>query len=153
MAFKLTSSALRQNDRIAKECTCEGSDMSVPLSWEGAPAGTKSFALIADDPDAPRGTWVHWVLYDIPADVRELSADIGPEESLQNGAKQGKNDFGKTGYGGPCPPGGPAHHYHFRLYALDQMTGLKSRATKHHLLGAMKGHVLAETQLIGTYKR
>jgi len=153
MAFKLASSALRQNDRIGKEYTCEGSDMSVPLSWEGAPAGTKSFALIADDPDAPRGPWVHWVLYDIPADVRELSAGIGREESLQNGAKQGKNDFGKTGYGGPCPPGGPAHHYHFRLYALDQMTGLKSRATKDHLLGAMKGHVLAETQLIGTYKR
>jgi len=153
MAFKLASSALRQNDRIGKEYTCEGSDMSVPLSWEGAPAGTKSFALIADDPDAPRGPWVHWVLYDIPADVRELSAGIGREESLQNGAKQGKNDFGKTGYGGPCPPGGPAHHYHFKLYALDQMTGLKSRATKDHLLGAMKGHVLAETQLIGTYKR
>ena len=153
MAFKLTSSAFKQNDLIAKEYTCEGSDMSVPLSWEDAPAGTKSFALIVDDPDAPRGTWVHWVLYDIPADVRELSAGIGREESLQNGAKQGKNDFGKTGYGGPCPPGGRAHHYHFRLYALDQMTGLKSRATKDHLLGAMKGHVLAETQLIGTYKR
>ena len=153
MAFKLTSSAFRQNDRIAKEYTCEGSDMSVPLNWEDPPAGTKSFALIADDPDAPRGTWVHWVLYDIPADVRELSAGFAPEESLQNGAKQGKNDFGKTGYGGPCPPGGRAHHYHFRLYALDQMTGLKSRATKQQLLGAMMGHVLAETQLIGTYKR
>jgi len=153
MAFKLTSSAFKQNDRIAKEYTCEGSDISVPLSWEGAPAGTKSFALIADDPDAPRGTWVHWVFYDIPADVRELSSGIAPEESLQNGAKQGKNDFGKTGYGGPCPPGGSAHHYHFRLYALDQMTGLKSRATKQQVLGAMKGHVLAETQLIGTYTR
>jgi len=153
MAFKLTSSAFKQNDRIANEYTCEGSDISVPLSWEGAPAGTKSFALIADDPDAPRGTWVHWVFYDIPADVRELSSGIAPEESLQNGAKQGKNDFGKTGYGGPCPPRGSAHHYHFRLYALDQMTGLKSRATKQQVLGAMKGHVLAETQLIGTYTR
>ena len=118
-----------------------------------APEGSKSFALIADDPDAPRGTWVHWVLYDLPADVRELSAAIGREESLQNGAKQGKNDFGKIGYGGPCPPSGSAHRYYFKLYALDQMTGLQSKATKQQLLDAMKGHVLAEAQLIGTYKR
>ena len=109
--------------------------------------------MIVDDPDAPRGTWVHWVLYDVPADARELSAGIGHDESLKNGAKQGKNDFGKLGYGGPCPPSGPAHHYHFKLYALDQMTGLKSKASKQQLLDAMKGHVIAEMQLIGTYKR
>jgi Raf kinase inhibitor-like YbhB/YbcL family protein len=153
MAFELTSSAFKQNGAIPKEYTCDGSNMSVPLSWKGAPERTKAFGLIADDPDAPRGTWVHWVLYDIPADVRELSVGIGHEESLQNGAKQGKNDFGKIGYGGPCPPSGPAHRYYFKLYALDKMTGLKSKATKQQLLDAMKGHVLTETQFIGTYKR
>ena len=153
MAFEFTSSEFKQNEAIPKQYTCDGSDISVPLSWKNAPEGSKSFALIADDPDAPRGTWVHWVLYDLPADVRELSAAIGHEESLQNGAKQGKNDFGKIGYGGPCPPSGSAHRYYFKLYALDQMTGLRSKATKQQLLDAMKGHVLAEAQLTGTYKR
>jgi len=153
MTFELTSSVFKQNGPIPKEYTCDGSDISVPLKWQDPPAGTKSFALIADDPDAPRGTWVHWVLYDLPADLHELSAGIGHEESLRNGAKQGKNDFGKIGYGGPCPPAGPAHHYHFKLYALDQTTGLKAKATKQQLLDAIKGHALAETKLIGTYKR
>jgi Raf kinase inhibitor-like YbhB/YbcL family protein len=153
MAFELTSSALKAKEKIPKEYTCDGSDISIPLSWNDVPERTKGFALIADDPDAPRGTWVHWVLYDIPAEVRELSAGIGHEESLQNGAKQGKNDFGKVGYGGPCPPGGPAHRYHFKLYALNEMTGLRPRATKQQLLDAMKGHVLGEAQLTGTYKR
>jgi Raf kinase inhibitor-like YbhB/YbcL family protein len=153
MAFELTSSAFKANEAIPTEYTCDGSDRSVPLRWKDAPERTKSFALIADDPDAPRGTWVHWVIYDIPADARELSTGIGQQESLQNGTKQGKNDFGKIGYGGPCPPAGPAHHYHFKVYALDQMTGLKSKVTKQQLLDAMKGHVLADAQLIGTYKR
>ena len=153
MTFELTSAAFNQNAPIPKEYACDGSDISVPLKWKDAPDGTRSFALIADDPDAPRGTWVHWVLYDIPADVRELSAGIGHDDSLRNGAKQGKNDFGKTGYGGPCPPGGPAHHYHFKLYALDQVTKLKPKITKQQLLDAMKGHVLAATELTGTHKR
>jgi len=153
MTFELTSSALKTNGVIAKEYTCDGSDLSVPLSWKDAPERTKSFALIIDDPDAPRGTWVHWVIYDMPANTRELSAGVGHEDTLENGAKQGKNDFGKIGYDGPCPPSGPAHHYHFKLYALDQTTGLKSRATKQQLLDAMKGHVLAEAKLVGTYKR
>src|SRR5262249_35694545 len=145
MAFDLTSSAFKHHGAIPKEHTCDGADLSVPLSWKNAPDGTKTFALVADDPDAPRGTWVHWVLYDIPAAVHELAAGMGHEESLQNGAKQGKNDFGKIGYGGPCPPSGPAHHYYFKLYALDQMTGLKSKATKQQLLDSIRGHVLAET--------
>jgi len=153
MSFELTSSTFKRNDAIPKENTCDGSDISISLKWNEAPERTKSFALIADDPDAPRGTWVHWVLYDIPADIRELSGGVGHQESLQNGAKQGKNDFGKVGYGGPCPPAGPAHHYHFKLYALDRMTGLRAKATKQQLLDAMKGHVLGETELIGTYKR
>ena len=153
MAFELTSSAFKQNEAMGKDYTCDGPDMSVPLKWKDAPERTRSFALVVDDPDAPRGTWVHWVLYDLPADVGELSSAIGHEDSLPDGTKQGKNDFGKIGYGGPCPPAGPAHHYHFKLYALDQMTGLKSKATKQQLLDAMKGHVLAEAKLIGTYKR
>ena len=153
MALELTSPAFKPNDAIPKEYTCDASDVSVPLRWKNAPDGTTNFALIVDDPDAPRGTWVHWVLYDLPATVSELPAGVGHEDSLPNGAKQGKNDFGKIGYGGPCPPSGPAHHYHFRLYALDRMTGLKPRGTKQQLLDAMKGHVLAEAQLIGTYKR
>jgi Raf kinase inhibitor-like YbhB/YbcL family protein len=153
MAFDLTSSAFKPNTPIPKEYTCDGSDISVPLSWKNAPEATKGFALIADDPDAPRGTWVHWVVYDIPPNVKELAAGIGHGDTIVNGAKQGKNDFGKVGYGGPCPPGGAAHRYYFKLYALDQMTGLKSKATKQQLLDAMKGHVLTETQLMGTYKR
>ncbi len=153
MAFELTSPAFKNDKAIPKEHTCDGSDASVPLKWSGAPQGTKSFALIVDDPDAPRGTWVHWVIYDIPANVTELAGGIGHQDSLQSGAKQGKNDFGKTGYGGPCPPPGPAHHYHFKLYALKEMSGLKPQATKRQLLDAIKGHVAAEAQLVGTYKR
>jgi Raf kinase inhibitor-like YbhB/YbcL family protein len=153
MAFELTSSAFKPNGAIPEEHTCDGSDISVPLRWKNAPEGTTHFALIVDDPDAPRGTWVHWVLYDLPASVTDLPGGVGHQDTLANGAKQGKNDFGKIGYGGPCPPSGPAHHYNFKLYALDRVTALKTKATKQQLLDAMKGHVLAEAQLIGTYKR
>src|SRR5215471_242183 len=153
MSFELTSSAFGQNGSIPKEYSCDGSDTSVPLKWQGAPQATQSFALIADDPDAPRGTWVHWVLYDLPVAVHELPAGMGQDPTLQNGAKQGKNDFGKIGYGGPCPPSGPAHRYYFKLYALDQMTSLRPQATKQQLLDAIKGHVLGQAELMGTYKR
>src|SRR5262245_9853623 len=153
MAFELRSSAFQQNQAIPKKYTCDGSDVSVALNWNEPGNGTKSFALIADDPDAPRGTWVHWVLYDLPADTRELPEAVAAKDSLDVGAKQGKNDFGKIGYGGPCPPAGPAHHYHFKLYALDKMVGLRPGATKQQLLDAMKGHILAQAELVGTYKR
>jgi hypothetical protein len=153
MPFELRSSAFKENEVIPRKYTCDGSDVSVPLSWNDPPEGTKSFALIADDPDAPRGTWVHWVLYDLPPDAREISDGIAGQETLDNGTKQGKNDFGKIGYGGPCPPTGPAHRYHFKLYALDRMIGLKPKATKQQLLDAMKGHVLSQAELIGSYKR
>jgi Raf kinase inhibitor-like YbhB/YbcL family protein len=99
------------------------------------------------------GTWVHWVIYDVPATARDLSEGIAAREKLDNGSKQGKNDFGKIGYGGPCPPAGPAHRYHFKLYALDRMTGLSTGASKQQLLDAMKGHTLAQAEVIGTYKR
>src|SRR5215831_17431918 len=118
MAFELKSTAFKANDAIPRNYTCDGSDRSVPLTWTDPPAGTKSLALIADDPDAPRGTWVHWVLYDVPATVKDLPEGLPAEEKLDNGATQGRNDFGKIGYGGPCPPPGPLHHYHFKLYAL-----------------------------------
>jgi len=153
MPFELRSSAFRQNQAIPKKYTCDGSDVSVPLNWNDPVHETKSFALIADDPDAPRGTWVHWVLYDLPADTRELAEGIPAKETLDDGAKQGKNDFGKIGYGGPCPPPGPIHHYRFKQYALDKMVGLRPGATKQQLLDAMKGHILAQAELIGTYKR
>jgi Raf kinase inhibitor-like YbhB/YbcL family protein len=153
MPFELRSSAFRQNQAIPKKYSCDGSDVSVPLNWNDPAHETTSFALIADDPDAPRGTWVHWVLFDLPSDARELAEGIPAKETLDDGAKQGKNDFGKIGYGGPCPPPGPVHHYQFKLYALDKMVGLRPGATKQQLLDAMKGHILVQAELIGTYKR
>jgi len=153
MAFELKSPAFKASQTIPKQYTCEGPDLSPPLSWTDPPQGTRAFALIVDDPDAPMGTWVHWVLYDLPAETLQLPEGVPTKETLSSGAKQGTNDFRRVGYGGPCPPPGPAHRYFFKLYALDQMTGLKSRATKEQLLDAIKGHVLGETQLIGQYKR
>ncbi len=149
----LKSSAFQRGGDIPRKYTCDGTDLSPPLKWEGAPSGTKSFALIADDPDAPVGTWVHWVLYDLPADTKELPEGLQPSENLPQGGKQGINDFKKIGYGGPCPPPGPAHRYFFKLYALDAPTNLRPGATKQRLLEAIKGHILAETELRGRYKR
>lgn len=153
MAFSLSSSAFAAGAEIPEQYTCEGADASPALSWRGAPAGTKAFALIADDPDAPVGTWVHWVLYDVPADTTELAKGVPTDATLRTGAKQGVNDFRKTGYGGPCPPPGKPHRYVFTLYALDAPTGLKPGARKADVLRAIQGHVLAQTELIGTYKR
>jgi Raf kinase inhibitor-like YbhB/YbcL family protein len=153
MAFELLSPAFQEGKPIPRKYTCDGPDISVPLRWHGPPDGTKSFALIADDPDAPRGTWVHWVMYDLPPDIEEIPESIPGDEVLDNGAKQGKNDFGNIGYGGPCPPPGSPHRYYFKLYALDRWTGLKPKATKQQLVAAMKGHVLAEAHFTGTYKR
>ena len=153
MAFEITSSAFTQGRPIPKNYTCEASDVSVPLRWNDPPARTKSFALIADDPDAPMGTWVHWVVYDLPAEARELPEDVSKQETLRDGTKQGLNDFRRVGYGGPCPPPGKPHRYFFKLYALDKKIGLPPRATKPQVLDAMKDHVLAEAQLMGTYKR
>ncbi|MBI2986036.1 MAG: YbhB/YbcL family Raf kinase inhibitor-like protein [Deltaproteobacteria bacterium] len=153
MAMELKSSAFQSGAEIPRKYTCDGTDLSPPLRWENTPAGTKAFALIADDPDAPVGTWVHWVIYDLPPEPKELAEGIATSETLPNGAKQGINDFRKVGYGGPCPPPGPAHRYFFKLYALDALTNLKPRVTKQQLLDAMKGRILAEAQLTGRYKR
>ncbi len=154
MAFILTSAALKDGATIPGKYTCDGVDVSPPLAWSGAPAGTRSFALIADDPDAPGGTWVHWVLYNLPAEVSELPENIAKVESLDlGGARQGRNDFRRPGYGGPCPPPGPAHRYFFKLYALDMRLELKAGAQKKDVEAAMEGHVLGSAQLMGTYAR
>ena len=154
MAFTLTSAAFRDGAGIPVKYTCDGVDVSPPLSWSGAPAGTGGFALIVDDPDAPAGTWVHWVLYNLPATVFELPENIAKVESLDlDGARQGRNDFRRPGYGGPCPPPGPAHRYFFKLYALAAPLTLKAGAQKRDVEAAMEGHVLATAQLMGTYGR
>lgn len=150
---ELKSSAFQAGGDIPRKYTCDANDVSPQLSWSNAPAGTRAFALIADDPDAPAGTWVHWVIYDLPADTRELAEGVPTTEALTNGAKQGLNDFRKVGYGGPCPPEGRPHRYFFKLYALDAATGLKPRASKQQLLNAIKNHVLGEAEIIGRYKR
>lgn len=150
--MKLTSTAIAEGGMIPVKYTCDGSDISPPLAWTGVPDTAKSLALICDDPDAPVGIWVHWVLYDLPADSTGLPENVPRDETLANGARQGKNDWRKIGYGGPCPPGG-THRYYFKLYALDSMLNLKPGKTKAELLKAMEGHILAQAQLMGKYKR
>lgn len=150
--MELKSSAFKNNKMIPVLYTCDGKDISPPLSWNDVPEKTKSFALICDDPDAPGSTWVHWVVFNIKPVSSELPAKVLHQETMPNGAKQGINDFGKVGYGGPCPPSG-THRYFFKLYALDNMLDLEPGVTKKQLLQAMEGHVIGEAQLIGKYKR
>jgi Raf kinase inhibitor-like YbhB/YbcL family protein len=153
MTIELTSPAFRDGEAIPRRYTADGEDVSPPLRWGEPPAGTRCFALVCDDPDAPRRTWVHWVLYDLPADARGLDEAAPAEATLPSGARQGKNDFGKIGYGGPAPPPGKPHRYSFKLYALDAPGGLSPGATKAQLLAAAEGHVLGEGQLVGRYGR
>ncbi len=153
MAFELTSSAFKEGELIPKKHTCEGPDLSPPLRWSNPPPGTRSFVLIADDPDAPVGTWVHWVVFNIPLDLRGLAEGLPAQETLPNETQQGLNDFKRVGYGGPCPPPGKPHRYSFRLYALDTALNLKPRATKAQVLDASKGHILGEAQLMGRFGR
>jgi len=153
MTIRVISSAFAEGQPIPAKYTCDGEDSSPPLNWSNIPQGTKSLALICDDPDAPVGTWVHWVLYDLPATVAELPERVPTTETLSNGAKQGINDFKRIGYGGPCPPRVGPHRYFFKLYALNAELQLKTKATKKELVRAMEGHILAEGQLMGTYKR
>jgi len=153
MALKVESPAFSPGGDIPRQHTCDGPDLSPPLRWSEPPAGTQSLALICDDPDAPAGTWVHWVLYRIPASARGLPEGVPKRETLADGSRQGRNDFGKVGYGGPCPPRGPKHRYFFKLYALDTVLDLPPGATKAELLKAMEGHVLAQGELMGRYGR
>jgi len=153
MALELSSAAFEQGGLVPKKYTGEGPDVSPPLTWSEPPQGTKSLALICDDPDAPVGTWVHWVLWGIRPDARELPEAVPTDGELSNGIRQGTTDFRRIGYGGPMPPPGPAHRYSFRLYALDTALALKPGAKKKELVAAIQGHVLAEAELIGRYKR
>ncbi len=153
MSLQMSSAAFSSGEAIPKKFTCDGPDVSPQLKWNDPPANTQSMALIMDDPDAPGSTWVHWVLYDLPANTRELPEGVAKQEQLSSGARQGRNDFEKTGYGGPCPPPGKPHRYFFKLYALDNKLNLKSGATKVELERAMKSHVLAQAELIGKYGR
>jgi Raf kinase inhibitor-like YbhB/YbcL family protein len=153
MKLTLTSSVFSDGEIIPRQHTGDGKDLSPPLRWTGTPEGTKSFALICDDPDAPRGIWVHWVLFNLPADAKELPEGVPAKEVLPSSARQGKNDFGKIGYGGPAPPKGKPHRYFFKLYALDTMLDLPAGATKDQVMNALKGHIVAETQLVGKYVR
>jgi len=155
MAFTLTSSAFSDGAAVPVKHTCDGADASPPLAWSGAPAQTAGFALIVDDPDAPAGTWVHWVLYSLPPAVTALPENVAKTDRPKElgGGVQGRNDFHRAGYGGPCPPPGRAHRYFFKLYALDASLQLGPGATKQDVERAMQGHVLGEAQLMGTYAR
>jgi Raf kinase inhibitor-like YbhB/YbcL family protein len=152
MTLKVTSTAFDEGGMIPAKYTCDGENVSPPLAWSGVPEAAKSLALVADDPDAPGGTWTHWVIYEIPTTEKGLAENVPARDTLDGGARQGKNDFKKPGYGGPCPPSG-THRYFFKLYALDTNLNLPPGATKDQLLKATEGHVLAQGQLMGRYKR
>jgi Raf kinase inhibitor-like YbhB/YbcL family protein len=152
MGIKLTSAAFKEGQAIPRAYTCDGANVAPPLEWSGVPASAKTLAIICDDPDAPSGTWVHWVFYNLPANKIGLVENTPTKENLAGGGTQGTNSSEKIGYDGPCPPGG-THHYFFKLYALDGELSLKARATKAELLKAMEGHIVAQGQLMGTYER
>jgi Raf kinase inhibitor-like YbhB/YbcL family protein len=151
--MKLTTSTFPPGGPLPKTCTCDGGDRSPALAWSEIPVDTRSFALVCDDPDAPRGTWVHWVLFNLPADAVELSEGVPHIPELPSGARQGVNDGGKFGYVGPCPPPGKPHRYVFRLYALDCALSLAHGVKRAELDAAMAGHILADVTLLGTYGR
>jgi Raf kinase inhibitor-like YbhB/YbcL family protein len=153
MSLQISSAAFSPGGTVPRKFTCDGRDVSPQLKWNDPPANTQSVALIMDDPDAPAGTWAHWVIYDLPANTRELPEGVAKQEQLPSGARQGRNDFGKIGYGGPCPPPGKQHRYFFKIYALDVKLDLKAGATKADVERAMKGHILAQAELIGKYGR
>lgn len=153
MSFTVRSSDFTQGATIPLQFTCVGADISPALEWSAVPANTQSFALIADDPDAPVGTWVHWVLYNLPASVHSLPQNFPKSEKAKDGTLQGRNDFGKIGYGGPCAPPGKTHRYFFKLYALDTRLALQAGATKKDLEAAMKSHILEESETMGRFSR
>jgi len=153
MTFNLKSSAFAAGAGIPNKFTCVAADVSPALEWSGAPAKTVTFALIMDDPDAPVGTWVHWVLWNLPPSAHSLPEGFAKREQLDDGSRQGANDFRKIGYNGPCPPPGKPHRYFFRLYALDAKLNLAPGATRQELDAAMKGHVLGQAEYMGTFRR
>lgn len=153
MGFAIESTAWRAGETIPKKFTCDGADVSPPLEWKSAPAGTQSFSLVAEDPDAPSGLFTHWMIYDLPANATSLAENQPRQKELGNGARQGRNSFGKVGYGGPCPPPGPAHRYFFRLYALNGKLELAPGASREQFNRAIAGHILAQAEYMGRYGR
>ncbi len=152
-ALNLKSKAFDNKEYIPQKYTCEGENVSPPLQWTDVPSKVKSFVLICDDPDAPMGVWVHWVIFNIPANITNLEEGVLPENSASEGIICGINDFGNIGYGGPCPPSGLAHRYFFKLYALDSLLSLKEGILKQQVLSAMDGHIIAQAELIGLFSR
>ena len=152
MSIQITSTAFADGGLIPSQYTCDGEDISPPLTWSGIPDETKSLALISDDPDAPGRTWVHWVVYDLPPDSTGLPEGIPATETISGGGTQGKTDFGRIGYGGPCPPSG-THRYFFKLYALDTTLSLLPGTDKAQLESEMDGHILAQTELMGKFSK
>jgi len=153
MAFSISSPSFQNGKDIPKKFTCDGDDVSPALSWMDPPQGSKSFALIADDPDAPRGTWTHWVLFDLPSTTSNLREAMPKVGELPGGGFQGVNDFPKIGYGGPCPPPGKPHRYFFKLYALDNKLNLKAGTSKREVEQAMQNHILGKAEIMGKYSR
>lgn len=151
--LEIKSNSFTQGSKIPSEYACDSSDISPSLEWGGSPAGTKSFVLICDDPDAPAGIWSHWVIFNIPKEKTGLPENVAKTGRLGDGTIQGTNDFGKPGYGGPCPPPGRPHRYFFRLYAIDTVLSLKNDSIRGDVLKAIKGHILAEAELFGIYER
>lgn len=147
MTIQVSSSAFKEGEKIPRLYTCDDQNVSPALAWTGVPTDTVSLALIMDDPDAPAGTWVHWVLFNLSTQL------TGLDQGKDGGGTQGKNDFNKLGYGGPCPPRGSNHRYYIKIYALDKMLDLKSGATKSQVESAMRGHILTQGQLMGQYGR
>jgi Raf kinase inhibitor-like YbhB/YbcL family protein len=153
MSFTVSSSSFANGGDIPAKFSCDGADVSPQLSWSNPPAGTKTIALLADDPDAPAGNWNHWVMWNLPAEVHDLAEGMSKSAHLGNGTEQGTNDFKKIGYNGPCPPAGKPHRYYFKLYALDTKLSLNESAGKRELEAAVKGHILGQTEWMGRYKR
>jgi len=153
MALEIKTEAFPQGGDVPTQYTCDGQNFSPPLHWYNPPQATKSFALIMDDPDAPLGGWIHWVVYGIPGALHQLEEGVPKLETLADGSKQGITDFHRPGYEGPCPPPGNPHRYYFKLYALDTLLDLPANQTKAKLLEVMAGHILAEARLMGRYQR
>jgi len=153
MSLTLTTSAFASGASIPAVYTCKGADVSPALDWSGAPAHTASFAVVMDDPDAPAGTWVHWVMWNLPPSTHLLPQGVAKHEQLPDGSHQGRNSFGKIGYNGPCPPAGQTHRYFFRVYALDSKLKLAAGADRSGLDDAMQGHVLAQGEYMGTFHK
>jgi Raf kinase inhibitor-like YbhB/YbcL family protein len=151
--IQLSSAAFTHGSTIPRDHTCEGANLSPELAWSGVPLERRSLALICDDPDAPKGTWVHWVLYNLPGETVELSRGVPGLPELPSGARQGRNDSGEIGYSGPCPPPGKPHRYYFRLYALDIMLTLPHGVSRAELERAMTDHILGQGTLMGVYQR